>query len=84
MKFLDNHPKCRLVFAAVYILYFAIYVTPISVGNAVIAVFGLFGAYLSVVKSGVIRDKNADSISNFNFDLNSLAASVVLIFEILT
>ena len=46
---------------------------PISVVTVIIALNWLFGAYIAVVKSGLIKDKNADSISDFSFDLISLA-----------
>ena len=83
MKFFNNHPKCRMVFAVVYILYFAKYMTPLSIGNAVIAICGLFGAYISIVKSGIIKDKYAESISNFNFDLISVGLSIGIIFMVM-
>lgn len=37
-----------------------------------------FRSYIAVVKSGLIKDKNADSISDFSFDFISLELTAAL------
>lgn len=91
MHFFNKYPKCRLVFALIYVCWgFIVTITTyISIINTIInaitiiAACDLFGAYIAVVKSGIIKDKNADSISNLIFDLISLTAAVELIRTII-
>ena len=42
----------------------------------------LFGGYISLVKSNIIRDKNADKIDNFKFDTYNILLTVVLLIDI--
>ena len=89
MHFFNKYPKCRLAFVLIYVCWGYIvtvttYISTINtIINAIIVACDLFGAYIAVVKSVIIKDKNADSISNLNFDLISLAAAVDLIRTII-
>ena len=81
MKLFEKHPKLRLIFAAEYLAIFIVCILSLSVGTGIIAVLALFGAYISVVKAGFIR--NADAVSNFRFDLLCIMAAVEFISEVL-
>ena len=78
MHFFNKHPKWRIVFALIYVLSSVKCVMPISVVTVIIALCWLFGAYIAIVKSGLIKDKNADSISDFSFDFISLEVTAAL------
>ena len=60
------------LFAAEYLAIFIASILSLSVGTGIIAVLALFCAYISVVKAGFIRDRNADAVSDFNFDFFAL------------
>ncbi len=89
MHFFNKYPKCRLAFVLIYVCWgFIVTITTYisiinTIINAIIVACDLFGAYIAVVKSGIIKDKNADSISNLIFDLISLTAAVELIRTII-
>lgn len=71
------------MFAAEYLVIFIACILSLSVGTGIIAVLALFCAYLSVVKAGFIRDRNADAVSDFNFDFFCLTSTVMLISGVL-
>ena len=83
MKLFEKHPKLRLMFAAEYLVIFIACILSLSVGTGIIAVLALFCVYISVVKAGFIRDRNADAVSDFNFDFLSLMYAVAFIREVL-
>jgi len=83
LKLFEKHPKLRLIFAAEYLAIFIASILSLSVGTGIIAVLALFCAYISVVKAGFIRDRNADAVSDFNFDFFCLMATVMLISGVL-
>lgn len=84
MSFFEKKPLRRLLFVLVYILCFIWFLNKNFFGVNIIVFFVmLLGIYISLVKSTVIRDKNADRISNFRFDTLTVLLSVILLIDII-
>lgn len=50
--------------------------------NIIVSLIMLLGGYISLVKSNIIRDKNADKINNFKFDTFNILLTIVLLIDI--
>ena len=84
MAFLNKHPIFRVVFFAAYLATAVwIVVKDFAVLNILFSLLMLFGCYVSLVKSGIIKDKNADSIHDLYFDVLSIMITVFLLIDIL-
>ena len=44
----------------------------------------LFGCYIALVKSEVIKNKNADGVDNLKFDIMSIIITAYLLIDILS
>lgn len=51
--------------------------------NIFFALLMLFGCYITLVKSGVLIDKNADGVNNLNFDILSIMITAYLLIVML-
>ncbi|QVK18436.1 hypothetical protein KHQ81_01595 [Mycoplasmatota bacterium] len=68
---LNKHPKFRLLFTLPYLFIAVIfyYQNPSSLSVKIFIIFiMLYACYISLVKSGLLKDKYAYSIDNYRFD----------------
>ena len=84
MQIFSRYPALRLLFVFTYIA-FAVYILIDNFAwlNGIFSLLMLFGSYISLVKSKIIRDKNANKISDFMFDLLSILITIFLIINII-
>lgn len=74
----------RVIFFATYLATAVwIVVKDFAVLNIFFSLFMLFGCYVALVKSGVIKDKKADSINNLHFDVLSIVTTAILLIDIM-
>lgn len=83
---MKKRPKFRLIFFLQY-LVFAIfaandYIQPMLLKIIAVST-ALFGAYLSLVKANIIRDKFAKSIPDDRFDFFSISYLIIFLFDVL-
>lgn len=82
MKWFENNPKRRLLFFVTYLLS-ALWllfenIEPIALKVLSIAI-ALFGAYIALVKSDILKDKFAKNIKNPQFDFLSIFIIIALL-----
>ncbi len=83
MSFFEKKPSRRLIFVIVYILCAIWFLNRNFLGvNIIVSLIMLLGGYISLVKSNIIRDKNADKINNFKFDTFNILLTIVLLIDI--
>ncbi len=84
MTFFSKKPIRRLFFVFVYII-FAVWLIIDSFAwlNVLVSIVALFGGYIALVKSKIIKDKNANAIDDYKFDLFSILSIVVLLIDII-
>lgn len=83
MSFFEKNPSRRLIFIIIHILCAIWFLNRNFQGvNIIVTLIMLFGGYISLVKSNIIRDKNADKIDNFKFDIYNILLTVVLLIDI--
>lgn len=81
--FFRKKPIRRLIFVFIYILCAIWFLNRNFLGvNIVVSLIMLLGGYISLVKSNIIRDKNADKINNFKFDTFNILLTIVLLIDI--
>lgn len=74
----------RLVFIVIYLIAAIwIVIRDFAWLNTIFGLLMLFGCYISIVKSGLIKDVNADSINDFSFDFLSIAITLCFFIDIL-
>ena len=75
-----RRPRCVVVYVS-----FAVWLIIDSFAwlNVLVSIVALFGGYIALVKSKIIKDKNANAIDDYKFDLFSILSIVVLIIEII-
>jgi hypothetical protein len=84
MNFLNKNPIIRLTFLITYLATAVwIIIKDFAWLNILVALLMLFGCYIALVKSGVIKDTNADSINNFYFDFLSIVIAAILLIDII-
>ena len=85
MKIFNDHPLLRLLFIFSYIISVAYLLIsqPWSWINIFIILFFLYLIYIVLVKSDIIKDKNAEGINNMRFDLLNIAFTVAVVVDIL-
>lgn len=83
MAFFEKKPIRRLLFVITYIV-FAVWITVecFALGNIICSIFVLFGAYIALVKSKVLKNKHLNRIDNYNFDISSILLTIFLFIEI--
>ena len=84
MTFFSKEPKRRLFFAFTYVIFATwIIIDEFAWLNVVFSIPMVFCAYIAVVKSKIIKDKNANAIDDYKFDLYSIALTVFLIIHMM-
>ena len=84
MNFFNKYPIFRLFFAGIYLISAVVEVLEnISLLGIVLGMVYLFGCYISVVKSGCLRDYNAKAVNNLSFDILSCIILIQLIIRLL-
>ena len=84
MYIFNKYPFTRLIFFITYLLIaIKTIIKNFAWFNIVISLLMLFGCYISLVKSGVIKDKNADGISSHSYDFISITITVYSLIYIL-
>jgi hypothetical protein len=84
MIWFDRHPITRLIFVFVYLVA-AIWILIRSFAwlNIIFSLLMLFGCYISLIKSGTIRDIKANRINNLSFDIVSILITLFLLVDVL-
>lgn len=83
MSFLNKHPVVRVTFFVTYLATAVwIVVKEFAWLNIFFSLLMLFGCYVALVKSGVIKDKKTDSINELHFDVLSIVTTVFLVVDI--
>ena len=83
MSFFEKKPSRRLIFVVLYILCTIWFLNRDFQGvNIIVSIVMLLGGYISLVKSNIIRDKNADKINDFKFDAFNILLTVVLLIDV--
>ena len=84
MSFFASKPRRRLFFVLVYVA-FSLWIVLRNFAwlNILPSMISLFGGYVALVKSKIIKDKNADGIHDFSFDLFSLLLAGWLLVDVL-
>jgi hypothetical protein len=83
MSFFNKNPVIRLIFVVTYLATAVwIVIKDFAWLNIFFALLMLFGCYVALVKSGVIKDTKANSINNFHFDILSIAITGFLLIDI--
>ena len=84
MSFFAKKTIRRLFFVLVYVAFSLwIVMRDFAWLNIVLSMISLFGGYVAIVKSKIIKDKNADGINGFSFDLFSLLLTGWLLVDVL-
>jgi hypothetical protein len=81
MKIFEKHPLYRLIFTVVYILTaIRFYVDKgWSSFTFLCQLIMILCAYVGLVKSGIIRNKQVAAVDNFNFDFLSIVWAIALL-----
>lgn len=84
MTFFKNKPILRIIFIPIYILSVKyILCNGLNIGNIFASIILLFGCYITIVKTKIIKDKNADTINDYKFDIFNSLLTIVLLINIL-
>ncbi len=84
MNFLNKNPLARLTFFITYLVISVwIVFDDFAWLNILFTLPVLLCCYITLVKSGVLKDKKADSIDNYGFDVVSIIATIVIVFVML-
>lgn len=82
MRFLNAHPKLRILFSFTYtISAIWFFIRDYSIFSFIISIILLFMSYISLIKAGIIKNPNARNISTLKFDLLSILSVPVIIIE---
>lgn len=85
MRFFEKKPRRRLLFVFAYVIFaIRLVVDDFAVLNVLFSILMLFGGYIAIVKSKIIKDKNANTIDDYKFDLSSVLLIVFLFIKILS
>ena len=80
MSFFSKKPIRRLLFVPIYVVFaICILAEDIAFLNILCSIFILFVGYIAIVKSGILKDENAQKIDDWRFDFFSIAVAVFLL-----
>ncbi len=82
MSFFEKKPIARLFFVLTYIV-FAIWILfrDFAWLNILLSLVMLFGAYIAIAKSKIIKDKFVGGINDCLFDLYSIVLTIYLFID---
>lgn len=84
MKFFSKEPRRRLFFAFVYVIWAVWFIiNDFAWLNILVSILMVFGGYIAVVKSKIIKDKKVDAIDDYRFDTSSIFIIVCLLVDMI-
>ncbi len=83
MSFFSKKPIRRLFFVFVYIVSAIWLIKDFAWFNLLFSLIMVFGGYIAIIKSKILKDKYANAIDDYKFDLFSISLTVVLLAEII-
>lgn len=82
MTFFSKNPKRRLLFIFAYIAFAVrLILNDFAWLNMLFSILMIFGGYIALVKSKIIKDKYANAIDDYKFDISSICLIVFLLAD---